>query len=174
MLFADEAVPVVSNTAAALLSGAILLVPIIAAAVVKLFDARHKNKQEAEATAITQYREVADRLQKQIERQDSHIGELSGAIEEMGEEHVACREELVATYGVVLLLYDFSRRAAAALKRLGEDPGEVPPLPPKPSRPDRSAREFRARSLAQDTRSLHESSAVLPKPQPLPPPGEKP
>jgi uncharacterized membrane-anchored protein YhcB (DUF1043 family) len=129
--------------------------------------ARHKNSQERDRSALAQYREVADRLQRQVETLQAHVVDQAEAVDQLTEEHTACQVELADLYGACVLLHDFAKRTAACCKRLGDDPGEVPPLPARPHRPDRAAAEFRRRSLQQNTQLLQSK-------HPLPPAGGTP
>lgn len=122
-------------------------------------------------SALGPLREALDRQQKQIEQRDSHIVELSEAFDQLSEEHSVCQVEQVEMYGHFRLLHDFAARVARACRRLGEDPGDVPPMPPPPSRPDRQEAEFRRRQLQQSTELL--KSGVVPPPPPPPPPPQK-
>jgi hypothetical protein len=154
--------------------GAVLgaLITGLVTALVMLLNAWHKNRQEAaasahkisqesERSAIEQYREVADRQQKQIERQDAHIQRMQDAVDCLTDEHTHCQVSLTALYGVLDRLYDYAVRVAHCCRRLGEDPGEPPPLPPRPERPARDA-EYERRQIAQTTQNLQKLSGVQP------------
>jgi hypothetical protein len=140
---------------------------VLVTAIVTAYKAWVRVRGERDTTTIGQYRELTDRLQRQIERQDAHAIELSDAIEQMTEEHAACQIDLADLYGEMARLHDFARRVAECCRKLGEDPGEPPPMPARPARQERGA-EFRKRTLAQTTANLHVLSGATPPPQPSP------
>lgn len=153
------------------------LAGVVSAAVtglVMFLNARHKNKQEAEAAAVGQRDRHIDRLQRQLDQRDKHIVELSEAYEDVSRDAHHCHVDYADLYGITARLHDFCRRAAAALSRGGMDAGEVPDMPPRRERPDRDGAESRRRSLAQSTVLLKEQSGVgkvPPVARPAPPAG---
>lgn len=158
-----------AEAVAAVLAGLGAAATTLVTLLIAFLSARHKNRQEADRTALEQYREVADRLQRQVERLDGHVRDLTDAFGELSEEHASCQVEMAGLYGELVRLHDFARRVAGVCRRLGDDPGEPPPLPPRPERPDRSAAEHRRRTLAQTSQNLHALSGVIPPGKPLGP-----
>lgn len=151
-----------TGTAAALLSGA----AVVIAAIVAGYKAWHVIRQERDRTALGQYREVADRQQRQIERQDALIEEFSEKVRSLTDDHAACQVELAEQYGHLVLMHSFAKRVAACCRDLGRDPGDLPPLPERPKRHDREREEFEQRTLAQKTKNVQQLSGIIPPPPP--------
>lgn len=120
------------------------------------------------------YKDARDAWKEHLASKDEYIRMQAGVISEMeraGEaaQHALaeCRED-AAEQGVVnRLLYDLLRRAYAALKALGQDPGPMPDLPQPRQRRAASEAEFLARQAAQSAavvRELGDSHVPEPKP----------
>lgn len=161
--------------AAGWVTAAVAILSAVGSLVVLLMNTRHRNKQEADASALTPLREALahqgetlDRFQRELEKREGHIRELDQAFDQASEEHAQCQVTVSELYGALVLQHDYVKRLGAICVRNGDDPGELPKLPPKPKKPDRVALEFRARTLKQQTISIAESSAIIPKSPPTP------
>ena len=151
----------------ALIAG--VITPVVTA-IILYQNARHRRSKETDADSLLHLRAAADLQQRQIERLDAHVGEMQSAIDQLADEHSNCRVEIEALYGEYVRLHDYARRVTETLRKLGGDPGDLPPLAERPDRPDRDeAIEHRRRTLAQNTENLSKLSGAVPPPPPLPP-----
>lgn len=159
----------------AVMGGVGALVTAVVSSVILYQNSRHERKQKSDAAALVHIRAAADLQQRQIERLDAHVLELQSALDQLAEEHTDCRVDVETLYGEYVRLHDYARRVAETLRKLGGDPGAVPPLAERPERPEREAlAEARRRMLSQTTSHLNRGSLAVPPPPPLtPPPPER-
>jgi hypothetical protein len=164
MIFADGE----GGSSAGWVAAFLAIAGAIGSLVVTVMNAKHRNKQESDQSALGPLREALDRQQREIERREAHEKNLMDAFDQAYEEQMKVQVDLSELYGNYCLVYDHMKRLAATCKRLGEDPGELPPQCARPNRPDRRAQEFRANTLKQQSKSISESSLSIgvPKSQP--------
>lgn len=127
-------------------------------AVVAYLNTKHKNKQEQDATAITQWKDYADRLDTALTESNKETARARVA-------DMACRDELAEQRAALLVLYGF----CDALHRAAADSGmKVPPMPsPPPARANRASVEeamFAARTQAHDSGLLKSTRPAEQKP----------
>jgi hypothetical protein len=140
------------------IGGVSALITALGGAMVVLWNTYHKTKQDRDMATIAQWEQVADRLQKQLDRQEIHIAEQNDAILQLHEEHSSCQVELSNVYGNLDRISDFCERLVVICKMKGEDPGLPPKKIERKQRPDRTAIEFRMRSLQQRTKTLSDQN----------------
>jgi hypothetical protein len=152
------------------------LVSAGAAAWVLIGNNRHKNRleeeksrQEAEKTAIDQWKELHEVQGEQLSRQEKHIANQDRLILELLESDGECQTQLAYLYGFLERTHDMLVRCWAIMKKHGEDIGPLPELPQRPVRRQisRFRAEFMARQAAQDSATLAEiSEGIKSKPTP--------
>jgi hypothetical protein len=141
----------------------------LAAAVVKLWSARRQIRQEERRDAISEYREIIDRLEAQAERQAAVIRQQGQAVETMQRAWGDCREECAENTAAARFLYGLLKNLHQLVRSLGRDPGELPELP-KSRRYEAPDPEFLARQARHSAELVEEAGQVLPKPPESNPP----
>lgn len=144
---------------AAAASAVVIISGGVAAAVMKIMQARHKvdmeasavsheQEQENERYASEEYTRIIDRQEKHIDRQDAQLGEYQRLATRLYAAISECRESEALTYGQLKLFHDICCRHATALRELGVDV-EIPA--PMEVRPQRISilDEFEVRTTAQ-------------------------
>lgn len=124
----------------------------MAGAIVAVLQARHKIRQEREASALAEYKAIVDRLTGQAERLEKQIDDQQAVIDELREEHNGCQIEMEGLYGWLVRFRDMAMRLARIAEAAGEGPVHVPDLPERPARSPRA--DFNARTVTQNTRLL--------------------
>lgn len=144
----------------------------LVAAVIALWNARHKIRQEEDAATTLRQNAIIDRLEHQVGRLDRQIQDQQLVINRQQEMNAAYREESAELRTIVQFLYDLAHRFhsdLAAAKLVHE------PMPPMPRFRQRSgwtegeAPEFLQRTTQQNTELLHEAGKQL-KPHSQDPP----
>lgn len=128
-----------------------------------------RQTQEEDATAVSQYATLADRLEKQNARWEQSASAQQKLIDHLAEKDTLCQLRLMRFWGWMAQASDRINLLTAHLRAAGHDPG-YPPLESLKAPPeyDDSA-GFAARTSAQDVASL---SAANPLPTPLQKPPE--
>lgn len=132
-----------------------------------------KSQQEIDTRAISQWVEVSERLQRQVDRLDIHCKDQADAIFLLHQDHSTCEAELNQLYSYVDYLYDACGRVLRAAKKLGlDEDNELPIKPIRQPRPDKGAFEFKMRTLQQrqetltkNTQNIHNENTAGNKPQ---------
>lgn len=129
----------------AVFAGIATLVAAVSAAFVLVFNAKAKTKQDETDAAVKRHEMIADRLEREISRLTTLVGDQQEAIDAITEEHSDCQARLAELWVWVVSFHDHAVRLAKLLRL---DPAaELPPLPPKPER--QGGPEFRARTMKQ-------------------------
>lgn len=109
------------------------VVTAVITGVIALMSALHKNRQESQAGAVGQLERILSRVRRERDEQQGAIGRLH-------ELYAECLAECAEYRGLLLVLHAVAVRHSAALKKLGMEVEDVPPLPP-PREPRRPADE---------------------------------
>jgi hypothetical protein len=131
---------------------------------------RRENRQD-EVTAVDQYRELADRLEKQNERWEADSKSKQKLIEELVERDTLCQIRIHKQWGWmtqanswIVAANDRITWLSELARKEGHDvhvmvkPPELPPPPPEHD----YAPSFHARSQAQNTEIIKAASPTLP------------
>lgn len=124
------------------------------------------NRKASRKDTIGEWQELLTQQGKQLTRLEHQIDEQQRVINHQHEDGTECQVLVADLYGWLLHFRDMAVRHAAALKRAGQDPGDVPAPPPRPQRkrPAEEA-EFEARTTAGNTSLLKAVDETL-----IPPP----
>jgi hypothetical protein len=113
-------------------------------------------RKEARKDALAEWQEIVNRHERQIDEQQRVIDHLHAG-------HLDCQVEMTELYGWITIFHDLANRMALALRRAGQDPGEVPPPPPKPRRREATNEgEFLVRTTAANTALIKAADAKMP------------
>lgn len=164
------------------IGGATALVMAAAQAIVLIYNSyqdkkekqeqrQHKNQQErmqsqqdVDTRAIGQWVQVSERLQKQVDRLDSHTKDQAEAIFLLHQDHADCQAELNNLYTYVDYMYDACSRVIRSAKKLGLDNDNgLPVKPERKTRTDRGELEFKMRTLQQRQETLSQKTEEMNK-----------
>lgn len=105
--------------------------------ILAVINARHKNRQEHESTAIGQWKEFTERQEKVIDALNTRIDRQTEEIAKSRVAELACREEVAELRAGQAILYDLYMRTYHEASRLG---AKLPSPPPAPeNKPQRAA-----------------------------------
>lgn len=139
--------------------------------VLAIINARHKNRQEHETSAIGQWREYADRLEKQIDALNNRMDRQTEEIAKSRVAELGCREEVAELRAGQAILYDLALRNYTEAVKLG---AKMPPMPlPPEQRPQRAATAeaaFTLRNQQQENLLLRKESEETQSNRPPPKP----
>jgi hypothetical protein len=145
----------------------------VVAAVISLWNARHKIRQEEDAATTLRQNAIIDRLEHQVGRLDRQIQDQQSVINRQQEMNAAYREESAELRTIVQFLYVLAHRFhsdLAAANLVHEPMPAMPRLRRRPGWTEGEAPEFLQRTTQQNTGLLHEASEHLqPKSQDSPP-----
>jgi chromosome segregation ATPase len=122
-----------------------------------------KGQQQRKRREAGIYQDIIRRMEEQAERDQDVIRQQQRAIEVLQEANTECREETAELRAAVHFLYDTARRHSAALRHLGQDPGELPELPRLRDRMSERA-DFLARQAAQSAGLTEAARQEQPRP----------
>jgi hypothetical protein len=142
-----------------------VLVGAVAAAAVKLIDARAAHKQQEQASSIAEYQGIVERQEKQVARLEAHAEHQQELIHQLQEANARLRERLGDMRGRYELVYGYARRQAEALRKAGVTPEPAPERPPEPEAGKSSG------DLAFEVRQVEQEAVVLKKTRPPGPEG---
>jgi predicted RNase H-like nuclease (RuvC/YqgF family) len=134
-----------------------IITPLLAglvAALIALWNARHKIRQEEDTTTAARQNQIIDRLEHQVERLDRQIQEQQSVINRQQEMNAEYREESAELRTVLQFLYDLAHRfhsdlTAANLAR--EPMPSMPRLRQRSLPREAESPEFMARTTQQNT-----------------------
>ena len=157
-------------------------VTALGAAVVGLLKSRADAKRQARMDALDEWQSIVKEMKGQLERQGAVIRQQQEVIDSVVEEASHCREDYAEQRGWLRQFHDLALRFAEALKKLGQDQGEVPPLPPERSRHEERHQDtlFLMRQAKQSVNLLSSAESVIEdkvkgvKPGEMAPPGGTP